>query len=730
MARNPMDMDPEGPANIPPIPSSDPNLGHGGILDQSLNNKLSKSYLWSGRITHVDYETMVCSIRFDTGLGEWHDIPLPAPAGSSNRSWSGIVPEPGTKVIIGWTKYSNRGFKPQIVQFLTTGVFPAREFEVFSSADPTMAKTALDILPELEDDPGLFLRPVRLKLRKVYPGDYLATSSSGADFILDKDVYFTNRSGNEFRLRDTDQTAILQTVNTFESNSAGYYRRGLIRRNAFELLPDLGFDSETDTFDKTKNPDAFNKLVNFGIIKSDGTPNFPEDADNIYPFDVMPDGMRMSYIHHGETDVQFSGNEAPEDCYVEDRIELRHTHTGVMEVTEEGDGFQLERFDPYIEDVSGTVVGNDPFSEDGRTLYKRILSMRLFNNFDAEWNPGIKPRFYAVDQLVRGSEDADTLALARLFKIKCPRNNNQFVFGITKEGRAFLHVPSSTGNIPDEKGKSIDIFTAGKIRAAIGKDPSDSRSLDVAFSGGIRLDIGRSTSGHSIEVKYSGPIRQIFAGNDDNGIASQTTIGGSSYEATSGDKFVSVSGGSSEVIGGDKTIESERLTVNSGTGGFALKAAGNVSETILGKKDYKIALLQNEVYALGRVALTLAGGISDTLLAGAYARTVTAGTIVDTVAAGNYSQSVGAGNMSVAVGAGNLSLVTAAGAATLASTTSTIVASTGVTQILGPVVKIGTVPGPFGIGNAVAGVPGPPVVFTCYITGLPARGISTIFLGP
>jgi hypothetical protein len=709
-------------------------MGFGGLRGQSLHGDDAKKYLWVARIVSVDIETMVCNIRYGTGTGDHADVPIPAASGSGPRCWAGMMPEPGAVVVIGWYQYGQRLHKPYILQYLTSGVFPAREYEPFSSADPAMAKAAFDALPELDDDPGIFLRPTRLKLRKAYPGDYLVTTSGGSDFIMDRDVYFSNRSGVEFRLRDADQTAVLQTINSFESNAAGYFRRGLIRRDAFNLLPDLGFDEETNSFTRETNPDAFDKLVEFGLLKDDGTTNFPEDADTLYPYDVTPDGIRVSFVHHGEFQNQFSGPNTPLDCYVEDRVELRHTSTGIMEVTEEGDGFQMEKFLPFIEEVRGTVVGNDPFTDVGRSLYKRILSMSLFDQPDIAWNPGIKPKFFSVDQITRANKDADTKALAKLLRIRCTENNNQFVFGITKEGRVFVHVPSSTGNTPDEKGKSIDLFTAGKIRAAIGIDPQDSRSADLSFAGGIRLDIGRDSNGNSIDVRYAGPVKQTFDGNNQQGFAYQATIGGSKYEAVSAEKFVSVQGGSTEIVGGDKTLEVERLTINAGTGGKAFKSAGPVSETILNKKDYKIALLQTEIYALGRTGLSLAGTNSDTMLAGVMSRTVTAGSMNDTVATGNFSQTVGAGNMSVsvgtgnlsvAVGAGNLSLVTAAGSATLGSTVITNVTSSGVVQILAPVTKIGAVP----IGGAVCGLPGPPIIDTDPVTGLPARGFGTILLG-
>ncbi len=441
----------------------------GGARSQSNDGPDAHKYLWAGTILHVDVETMVCSIRLDSGEGERHDVPIPS-SGGGPRSWSGSVPEKGTKVLLAWKKYSQRSFKPYIVAFLTTGIYTSREFEPFSSVNPSDVDQVLNDDPELGDIPGVNLGVTRLKLRKAYSGDILSSSSSGSDILLDRDSLITNRAGNEFRLRDSDQTSIHQTINEFTSNAAGYYRRGLIKRSSFNILPDVfgitddpeiiaaqTLESETkDNIDffgigvnRTISADspAIKILQDQGLIKLDsngnGIPNFPTDPDDGawhgWPFVVTSDGQRISYITQGDHSDSFAQTDL---CYVEDRIELRHCSDGIMSVTEEGDGVQIDKVHPvFIEDVKGTVVGNDPHSDAGRQLYKQILKMRVFDDQDQGY-PSSGPKFESVDMLQHHSQ-ADTMALARLFRVISPTSGNQFAFGITKEGRVHCHIPKS-----------------------------------------------------------------------------------------------------------------------------------------------------------------------------------------------------------------------------------------------------------------------------------------------
>ncbi len=740
-----------------------PDMGHpGGARTLSQETDFARSLLWVGRILHVDVETMVCSVQLETATGTRFDVPLPAPGGAGPRSWSGTLPERGSKCIIQWRRYSDRAYAPYIVEWMTVGTYSAREFEPFSVIDPADAEEVRRIAPELFDDPHLGLDVVRLKLRKAYSGDFLAQSSSGAEALLDRDVRLANRSGNEIAIRDSDQTVVVQAVNELSNNAAGTYRRGLIRRNAYNLQLDLsiaGFNPATDDYDRfvsgkmtasvdgdrtvvtmvERGTEAHSKLLEFGLINADGTPveavgSDPDDP--FYPFVVLPDGQRSSYVVSGEHDQSFADTD---QCYVEDRADLRHTSDGIMAVTEDGDGVQVDQVPPiFIEDVKGTVVGNDPYTEAGRSLYKRVLKMRLFDDPEQQSN-ATSPTLEPVDTTTSQTE-ADTKALARLFRIQSPTTSNQFVFGVSKEGRAYLHVPKARTGTAQERGKSMDVNMLGLLKAVIGADENTGKSLDLRTMGGVRAEIGTfqnlsdpsSPEQVSVDLVLHGKIRTTYAGTQGR----ESMIGGSDFKSVSGSTLDVVGGNAVRNVGGSEAVEASSITHNVGFGGYKLKSAGDVNQTYLGKTTELYGQMRQSTFALSDTKTMVAGVDSSTVLAGGMTRTVLAGSgISDSVAAGNMLSSVGvgnmgmtvgAGNLTASVGAGNLALSAGAGTASMTGGVSATLAAGVIANIAAPVTKIGTVP----VGFVVAGAPGPGGPHIDYLTGIPILGIPTVIIGP
>lgn len=733
---------------------ADPNLP-GGIRQRSLQARDAHSFLWAGHIIHVDVESMACSIAIDMGSAkEWHDVPLPAPAGTGPRSWAGCIPEPGTKVLIEWAEFGNRNYRPMIVGFMTAGTLVARQYEPFSAAQPDEIAQALVLAPDLASDPRYRLNTVRMKARKAYSGDFLASSSSGADFILDRDSTLQNRAGNEFKLRDADQTAVLQTINEFVSSAAGFYRRGLIRRNAFNLLPDLllsvpdrepgniGDKSVEDVLagkkQKIQNEDgtwsvvlvdkidktspAFIVLKQFGLVDDSGTVTIPAPTDPVYPFIVTSDGRRQSYVVHGTQDKRF---DETDECYVEDRAEIFHTHDAVMSVTEEGDGIQVDNAlkRVFIEDVRGTVVGNDPYTDAGRALYKRILSMQMFTSLDDMARPHAE--MFAVDEKV--PSQADTIALARLFRIK-PQvdGGNTYTFGISKEGRVFWSVPAS------QNGKqSVDMHTLGGIKAVLGCN-SDRVSLNLRTEGGIKLDLGsfQDTSSDaqdsvSVDVTFHGKLKATYSGQQGR----ETIVNGTEYISVGGSHVVNAGGSQVTVCGGTSALEAEGARRNLGTGGYALRSLGSYDITCLDKSSESYAKLRMTTTYTGCTKMTVAGTDATVVTAGAYSVSVVAGTYAVTVGAGALAMTcAGAFTMTsaaaMAMTAGGALNAVAGGAMTHTAGGVNMVAGATVV-LMAPIVKVGALP----VGNILAAVPGPPSPARDYITGLPLLGVPTIFVG-
>jgi len=720
----------------------------GGIYQLSLSHPDAKKYLWVGYIIHVDVETMVCSVGFNTSPDEKLDIPLPAMGGGGPRSFSGTIPEKGATVICGWKPMgpgSNSHF-PFILSILSAGVYNSRDYAPFLPAPPEQIDEVLSLRPDLEFDPKLQTNTVRLKLRKAYSGDFLASASSGSDILLDRNVVITNRSGNEFILRDSDQTAVLQTINEFTANAAGYYRRGLIKRNAFSFLSDYfplneqtngtnPFDIEEGELFKQKIPvtsPVYDILFQYGLIDEDGVRTFSFTEGMLeYPYIVTSDGRRINYVYPGSAE---SGYNNVEEAYIEDRRELRHVSDGVMPVTDEGDGFFSDesKREVFIEDVHGTVVGNNFVTNEGRALYKKVLKMQLFSDSD-QGELCNYPTFESIDNATDLGV-LDSHALARLYRIQSPTTNNQWVFGINKEGRTFLHIPASQTGLPDDKGKSLDLNIMGLVKGIIGKDPNTGLSLDLRLKGGMNFELGTSSASGN-NFNFTGPITVNYLGGtsvDDSPTVSHI-VDGSTSRVISGSDFKYTKGTNVRVSGGLDATEADGVSVVASSGGYKLSSGGEHGVTVLGASNEYYAQDKSSKFALGKRNLTLAGVDSSTVLTGNASRTVVAGNITDSVVTGNITKSTVLGNIILATAAGAIGITNGLGALALAASagpislsSTTAVTLTGlVTAITSPVTSIGIAK----VGVAVAGIPGPNAPHLDYLTGIPILGIPTIAVG-
>lgn len=723
----------------------DPSAIGGNRTNFSGSDK-SKSYIWVGRIAHVDVEQMKCSIRLDSGTGELHGISITAPGGAGPSSYSGSIPEIGTRVLIGWAKLGLQKYKAIILGYLSSSVILGRDHATFSSIDPGEAAFAREVAPELEDDPEQPLSPRTLRNRKAYPGDFIASSSAGSDVLVDRDITLTNRSGVEISLRDSDQTIVSNSINTYSVTSAGVLINGIIKRNAFNFLPDVypletflvpkPYDISPDQYRTIAIPEdtpAFRALFEQRLINENGLPNF---RNEFFKYITESDGVRASYVYSYPLDNTATYDDHPDLAYTENRLELRHTTDGIMSVTAETDGFNVEyNKNNYIEDVCGTVVGNDPYTDHGRKFYKRILGGRIFNGpNDKSLAPGLTYTDLNADPLK--PQLLDTVALAKLFKIQSPTSSNEYSFAVTKEGRVFLNIPRSNTGTPEEVGRSLDANISGLVKAVIGADPNyNSTSIDVATKGGVNLDLGADSSGYSINLILRGRIKKVYTSEGDGSVpVVDDQINGSASRTVTGTAFESVSASKSTYVGGTQNVTAFGKLNNVGPGGYTNQVAGDFTNNIVGSEAITVAADSKHTYLIGQTILiplglhnstALAGGFSRTVVSGSgISETVTAGAYTAKVVTGTYMASVASGSMALSIAAGPLSLASTSGPVSIAGLTNTITGSTS-NVFTAPTTKIGSIT----TGVAVAGVPGPGGPHLDYITGLPILGIPTIAIG-
>lgn len=756
--------------------------------DLSTDTALSKAYAASGRIVNIDSETMVCSVILDKGLGKFYNVRITAPGGAGPRSYSGVIPEVGSLVIVKYYQVSNRVYNPVIIEYMTPGIFLSRDYDKFISPTPEQADTALATDPMLELDEEITYRPRRLKFRKVYSGDFISSSSAGSDFILDEDVHFSNRAGLEVRLRDSDRTAVLTSVNESFSNAAGRYRRGLIRRSSYAYDPDIlgtttgdngtGYietnanavqnadvnpwdvdDKDIYSIPVPKESPSFEHLRSLGLIDDKGyrTASY-SNAIEFFPPTVDDSGTYTSYVT--STGNPRDGLESSGSIYVEDRKEIFHKSDGTLPLNDESDGFDsdiavmgVSGNNVFIEDVHGTVVGNDIVTDEGKKLYKRLLKLEVLNSemFSSYGDhdslltqrspisPLPRPVFSPIDEVTEASQ-FDTTALARLYRIVSPTTQKEFIFAVSKEGKVFANIPKASSPSP-QTGTSVDLNLDGLFRAVFGKDSVSGLSLDWQAEGGIRINSGTGPAGYSLIGNFLGDV-DLSIGKNSSTNTQSLDISGSVLTKISGSNNTLVKGSTNQITNGTHTVNGESIILNAQIGGVKLTSIGPHSVTAFGH-EHQFTGICTTTYSNGSTVKHVAGIDRSTSLAGSKIREVTAipggmtpigpgifdsvdsGFIEKTVKSGKMSFNVNSGTMEHTVTVGNLNMKASAGISALSGSASVNMSSDSLATISAPLISIGNST----IGFAVAGIPGVGKVALDYVTGLPLEGIPNVSIG-
>jgi len=734
--------------------SSDPNAAPGGMPQQTLSHPDAKRLLWTGRVVYVDYIGMKCSVALDAGGGGIrHDVPLPAMGGAGPRSWSGSVLAQGARVILKWKSQGARSYQPHIVGVLSVGSQTSKYYLPFSTMSPEDREELLSQAPALADDINVIMDTVRLKYRPGYPGEFTAQSVQGSEIILDEDVYLSNRAGSEFRLRDSDLTSILKTGDEFVSNAAGNYSRGMIKRNAFTFYQDIFGLTDTEKsprpYETVTDEGQFSRLVpntspaypvllKMGLINDDGSRTFDETfAKDSYPYVVAPNGYRINYVSPG---LSQQGYSLKRSAYVEDRRELRHISDGGLAVSSEADGFGVDyQREVFIEDVHGSVVGNDFMTAEGRRFYKRLMKLKVFKSPDSQTYQA-SPIFESVDTTTdAGALEANSTALARLYRVKSPTTpGQQYVFAVTKEGRVMTHIPSSKSGTAQDRGKSLDANIEGLVKAIIGTDPSSGLSADITMNGGLKLSIGKSQTGASIDLTLAGPIRRTIIGGDfaTNTPAEEAVINGNARTEITGSNYYYARGSQAFVSGGILTSQGNQVAQIAGLGGVRTQSAGDIQVLVLGGQKSSVALEATCIWGRGKTDTTLLGNDTTVVNVGSIARIVKVGavenykeeitpaTVSTTMKVGSVSHKVETGSMAfTVVNTGSISFSNSQGPIS-SSSLSFSVSATAVAEISSPIVRIGNAS-----LNAVAGAVGPGGPALDYLTGLPLLGLPNIFIG-
>jgi hypothetical protein len=424
-------------------------------------------------------------------------------------------------------------------------------------------------------------------------------------------------------------------------------------------------------------------------------------------------------------------------AFTERRMEVRHDSDLEQEVLEEIDGFGVDRPRAYIEQVFGTVVGNDPFSTLGQRQYGRVLKPKLFDDFDQT----SKAMGLSLEECLRppstSVDEALTMAASYFFRISPPRSASKNTFGVavSKQGKLFLNVPGSSSENYQAKNVSAEVNMEGALKMFLGAMTPDRYSLHLTCEGGVFLDIGSNAEGECITTNFRGAIKNIFkgGGNSVDDVAHSVDVQGNTETHVGGTDIQVVKGSYQKTVDGAYAVKSSTVNLH-GLNGFNGNFGG-WNTLVAGKtQNYYAAIYQETVALGGKICTVLAGGHMETILAGAKVTTVTAGACTVNCPAGAYTVTVGTGAIGITTGSGAITLSTGAGAIAITAGGGAVSITAGLGMVLtastvitltAPQILLG---GPTAVFGVVRGLPSNPpgTPSLDYTTGAPIQGSASV----
>jgi hypothetical protein len=639
------------------------------------------------------------------------------------------MPEQGAIAVCGSWAVHEDWTQPLILSFLPNGFKTALRFHPFGvfekdADDITDDFDREDLQKELDDIYGV----TRHKMRKLYPGDIYGASSKGAELVLDEGARLLDRTGGTVRLRPEDQTLLALATDITSTSAAGRHHSGRAVRNDLFLPPNI---LNEDGLVPQEHP-LFRDLFDAGLILEDGT---PASGVNEIPHSVTESGKRVAPIGYR--------GEHPDNpntrIYTEDRLEVQE-FTDQLVPTPGEEGFDADRvggehFNPFIERVIGTVIGNDPFSIQGRSKYGNVLQPLIYRTTeDRSGTPSLE----VVDD--ERTQAGGRKAAAFLYRMTRPDGNGELFVSHDKEGHVFMSIPKSTAGAPLGGGRSLEADLKGSIKTTIGRNDAG-RSIHATTRGGVEWNIGSANqTRRAVETNLQGGMKVRIERPDVNGTAVDNVISGDVKTAIDGDMSTQVRGDQDWKVDGKRTLSTQGHDVSVGVGGANYTVAASHNESIKGPVTERYARGQSTTIITplkaspnARQVRILAGNRTETFVAPSSDSTTYASSGQRTVqsagalsctwqsgAAGNFSFSAPSGNFAVNLGGGAINLTT--GGAVTIQAGSTV-------QITGSSVGIN---GTVGLGAGVAapfpvvtGVPGPSPSLDP-LTGLPATGNPTV----
>lgn len=696
-----------------------------------------------GRVVRVDYVQHQIALQIINGekdIFEWAPIPATYAAAGS-RHFIGAMPEAGDVCVVGWLATKEK--HPVILAWVPVGAIAGIEWLPLQSFLPSEADLNPKNLAHFE---GIYGR-TRHKIRPMRPGIVVMSSSQGSDVVLDEGVLLTNRRANEIRIRDQDQAIVFRSLQQFHAMGGARVYGGMVQRDG-TFLPRRMFSDGTNWDAGIQQDSAGNPLPKAALGPSPSPANVltPHDVfartdtslpfadsgiytqDNVDPYAFLARGLfigsdgytldpakMVSDAEYGgkpifrvsidpspeNSALPFNGliaEEASEsDTLTEYRIELNHTWDGRLPVTEQTDGFDADRLPsdavqdsavasggPYLQWVLGSVVGNDPYTTRGRTLYGLPLAPRIFDG------TRIDPR------LESGIGSPIGEHAASLFQIDSPiedpsRIPPMFV-SATKDGRikAFISGPQNENSIEMALNGGMRIDANGPIELTSPNTILNFRNGDATDNWALAL---QSDTG-AILIRASGPTtRGSFSARQGTDSLQESTLPAVAVESPNGNVHISAgriakisAANAVQVADTNEMTIAAKQTVNVLTDKFLLQC-NTVDKTVQGRETNLYSGPKNflpsnapfrETKFVGTPLTGHAGGKTDeySMLFGDREETFDVGSHRTTVQVGNITYQTGIGTFTAQAGSNQVTVDTSSGVSIQAPTGNVLVQTT------------------------------------------------------
>lgn len=515
-----------------------------GRVRQRLNNRqrrrlqaeslnYTEGVLRRAYVVGVNAPNMTVDLQLIQGPNTQPFTNIPVSFGhAGSRSFMGVMPEMNDQCIVGFAPSTLTNNRPYIVAWVAAAPRMGVDW------NPVALFSGEEVEPTLRTKltAGPYAPVIRFKGPRLEEGNAFISSAQGSDLILTESAVLTNRRGSEINLRDQDQALVIRSQQQFHAGSGFRVYAGIAQRDvgvpSYMLWAHQHWSGWATSFSDGRDIPPWNMPTDYAPTQSLMTsPIFQRGAGGerlstelgettgqfspwLDPYLIYQRGAFTSAsgsVQAGFSDSIYNGkiinqvgpsgirnpymSTSLENGYAEYRIEVSYEDDGTLPVSEQTDGFEVDRLPispvqtgesgivghpqslkmPDVEMVLGTYVGNRPFGPES-ALYGRPLCPQLYDE-NGSLSPGLVPAVGKPE-----SEQAAWMVVVR--SVDDPDGEPSWM-AITKGGAFRSHFSgagSDTAQAYYSQGQTIAAGGSGLTLAA------DEGSLDLVHSDGANAD--------------------------------------------------------------------------------------------------------------------------------------------------------------------------------------------------------------------------------------------------